>query len=255
MLQAVYTLPSLHPFFPPPEDATAKPIPPKPKALVLAKELAQLVEKFSGSTSKSPKAIPKRPIRPPKPATVIPSPVESGEDEPEAPSMYFSGGESSDDQETGAPSKSKRRTGLMYSSGEESEDEHDSRSKPKNRPGQRARQAQWEQKFGAEANHIRKGQQDPNATKKTLQVRKRVKVEKPIPGMPRPPQVKKKVDEVVTHPRGANETVKEGTRPSVKTSVKIGATQDLHPSWAAKLAQREKAALVASIKPTKIIFD
>ena len=91
----------------------------------------------------------------------------------------------------------------------------------KNRPGQRARQMKWEQKYGSNAKHLKKQQLHPS-----WEARKNQKVAS-FQG--------KKV-------------VFDETMAPLETD---------HPSWIAKRKQKELQAQIMhqSAKPTKIVFN
>ena len=99
------------------------------------------------------------------------------------------------------------------------------RKAPKNRLGQRARRELYEKEFGEQANHIKKGEE----------------------------WVSKEMQPLNRKMKRAKE--REAEAQTKNTSL----DPTLHPSWKAKMAQKEaeEARLkeVATVKPTKIRFD
>ena len=99
------------------------------------------------------------------------------------------------------------------------------RKAPKNRLGQRARRELYEKEFGEQANHIKKGEE----------------------------WVSKEMQPLNRKMKRAKE--REAQAQTKNTSL----DPTLHPSWKAKMAQKEaiEARLkeVATVKPTKIRFD
>lgn len=96
--------------------------------------------------------------------------------------------------------------------------------KKKNRLGQRARRAMWEQQYGDKAKHI-----------------KRAKDEKKKAGPARKSNPNRPVFE-------DNSVVKRALPKKTES------TESLHPSWAAKKAQKERLAS-ASAEPSRIVFE
>ncbi|KAG0287399.1 hypothetical protein BGZ98_004652, partial [Dissophora globulifera] len=126
----------------------------------------------------------------------------------------------------------------------------------KNRPGQRARREKAERKFGKEANHIKKAEEEARLREERKAARK-AKLDKfkakdaSAANAQRLPNRR-----VLGAGDGSAEVVQQ--RPAV---VKVPAGPDLndptlHPSWLAK--QSEKAAMAAALsgaKSNKIVFD
>jgi len=112
--------------------------------------------------------------------------------------------------------------------GSESEDEEDfegsldKRPKKKNRLGQRARRELWEQKYGEKAKHVRKAKAEKLRARKQHSERTLVEIEEPKFKM-------------------------------AATPVAENANSNLHPSWAAKLAQKQRASNTGPAE--RIIFD
>ena len=139
-----------------------------------------------------------------------------------------------------------------YWSGSESEpntsDEEAAKIHPKrNRRGQRARQAIWEQKFGSGANHVQKQRQsrddgwDPRKGAKSRdgtrgsKIRSKPKTQARDRGNP-------------VMPTGAN------SDPVNKKGGKMPQDNKLHPSWEAARRQKEEKK-TAAFQGKKVVFD
>ena len=112
------------------------------------------------------------------------------------------------------PKQPKRKHPDFYSDNSDEEDTAFPVHKKKNRPGQRARRELWEKQYGENAKHVKK-----------------LKEERPKKLVP------KQMAQTERKPMKTTESVK-----------------DLHPSWAAKLQQKQK--LTAAIAETsRIVFE
>lgn len=110
----------------------------------------------------------------------------------------------------------------------------------KNRPGQRARRMLWEQKYGQSANHL--------ASMESEKIEK-----KKYPKKTFAKNSERFDDSWDRKKEPIKIQVENRTKQPVITKHK--ATEDIHPSWAAKLQQKQRLLQAASSEPAKIVFE
>lgn len=133
-----------------------------------------------------------------------------------------------------------------YVSGSESASDIED-AKPKKRRGQRARQAIWEKKYGARANHLQK-QQSQGGRDAGWDMR-RGAVDGEAQGRQTPWKKPLAASSRGAGPRGRTDVAKAQPKP-----LKRDDEGPLHPSWAAKKAAQQSQKAVA-FAGQKVVFD
>jgi hypothetical protein len=132
---------------------------------------------------------------------------------------------------------------------EDGEDCHDATipKKKKNRLGQVARRRLAEQKFGQEAKHIKSGGL-------TVQQREALRKQKSDQRKDRLARIKKETSKKSESSARKNDSLSKNPDEPIAAKPAIKIDPSMHPSWAAKLQQQQKASS-ASFQGQKIKFD
>ncbi|KAJ1962946.1 hypothetical protein GGI12_002338 [Dipsacomyces acuminosporus] len=142
---------------------------------------------------------------------------------------------------------------------------------PKNRPGQRARRAMYEKKYGKEANHIKILTKDKKpkreAAERPYSSGKRSSSNKSSSGSAEPVhpswEAKRRERQMLASAPKSQKVVfgddgnaiASAEAPAAATGKKNTQPAHLHPSWEAKRRQKEALEQAKQVKGTKILFD